>query len=77
MNIQISGGTLFFTFLLLKVTGIITWSWWWITSPLWLPFALVFAFVLAILGFSIGIILIAIVADMCSLKRKVNYYGKN
>lgn len=24
-------------FVLLKLTGIITWSWWWVLSPLWLP----------------------------------------
>jgi hypothetical protein len=26
---------LFITFLVLKLTGVINWSWWWITSPLW------------------------------------------
>jgi hypothetical protein len=30
---------LFFIFLTLKLTGTIDWSWWWVTSPLWLPFA--------------------------------------
>jgi hypothetical protein len=28
---------LFLVFLILKLTGIINWSWWWVTSPLWLP----------------------------------------
>lgn len=23
----------------LKLTGHITWSWWWVTCPLWAPFA--------------------------------------
>ncbi len=23
-------------FLILKLTGVIAWSWWWITSPLWI-----------------------------------------
>jgi hypothetical protein len=32
---------IFVVFLTLKLSGIIDWSWWWITSPLWLPFALV------------------------------------
>jgi uncharacterized membrane protein len=27
-------------FLILKLTGNITWSWWWITSPLWIPVVL-------------------------------------
>ena len=28
---------LFLLFLGLKLTGYITWSWWWIFSPLWIP----------------------------------------
>jgi Transmembrane Fragile-X-F protein len=24
------------TFLVLKLTGVITWSWWWVLSPLWI-----------------------------------------
>ncbi len=28
---------LFLIFLILKLTGIIDWSWWWVTSPLWIP----------------------------------------
>ena len=27
------------TFIVLKLCNIITWSWWWVLSPLWLPFA--------------------------------------
>ena len=34
------GGVLFIVFLVLKLTGTITWSWWWITAPLWGGFAL-------------------------------------
>lgn len=34
--------TLFVIFLVLKLTGAIAWSWWWVTSPLWLPFVIVF-----------------------------------
>ena len=30
---------LFIVFLILKLTGNIDWSWWWVTSPLWLPIA--------------------------------------
>lgn len=44
---------LFITFLVLKLTNVITWSWWWVTSPLWIPVL----FVLAM----IGVILIAAV----------------
>lgn len=33
---------LFCIFLVLKLCGIITWSWWWVTAPLWLGYALIF-----------------------------------
>lgn len=29
-------------FIGLKLTGHIDWSWWWVLSPLWAPFAIVF-----------------------------------
>jgi Flp pilus assembly protein TadB len=29
------GSLLFLTFLVLKLTHVIDWSWWWITAPLW------------------------------------------
>ena len=32
---------LFLLFLGLKLTGYITWSWWWVTAPLWGGVALV------------------------------------
>ena len=34
---------LFLSFLVLKLCDYIDWSWWWITAPLWLPFALLVA----------------------------------
>lgn len=37
---------LFLVFLVLKLTNVITWSWWWVTSPLWLPLAIVVGFAL-------------------------------
>lgn len=33
-------GLLFITFLVLKLTKVIGWSWWWIASPLWIPIVL-------------------------------------
>jgi hypothetical protein len=33
------GTTLFIVFLILKLTGNISWSWLWVTSPLWIPLA--------------------------------------
>jgi len=44
------GTVLFFIFLVLKLTDKIDWSWWWVTSPLWIPFAAMFIF-LALFAF--------------------------
>lgn len=51
-NAQTSGGmgclsTLFVIFLVLKLTGLIAWSWWWVTSPIWIPVSL------ALIGFGL------------------------
>ena len=29
-------GVLFLIFLVLKLVGVIDWSWWWVTAPLWI-----------------------------------------
>ena len=42
-------GLIFLVFLVLKLTGVIDWSWWWVTSPLWLA-ALAFVAVLILAG---------------------------
>lgn len=34
-------GMLLILFLTLKLVGVIDWSWWWVLSPLWVPFVLV------------------------------------
>lgn len=34
------GGILFIVFLILKLCNVINWSWWWVTSPLWISFGL-------------------------------------
>jgi hypothetical protein len=35
------GTILFLIFLVLKLTNNISWSWWWVTSPIWLPISLI------------------------------------
>ena len=35
------GTILFLIFLVLKLTNYIDWSWWWVTSPLWISAILV------------------------------------
>lgn len=44
VNITIGGGFsgfLFIVFLILKLCNVISWSWWWVTAPLWMPVAFV------------------------------------
>ena len=31
---------LFVAFLVLKLCNVITWSWWWVFAPLWIPFGI-------------------------------------
>jgi hypothetical protein len=38
------GTILFLIFMVLKLTNHIDWSWWWITSPLWIPVLLLILF---------------------------------
>lgn len=38
-------GVLFLIFFVLKLTKVITWSWWWVTAPLWIPTAIVLALI--------------------------------
>ena len=35
-------------FIVLKLCGVITWSWLWVLSPLWIPIALVLAILLIV-----------------------------
>lgn len=35
---------LFVTFLVLKLTAVITWSWLWVVAPIWIPLVLGFIF---------------------------------
>jgi hypothetical protein len=52
-------GLLFIAFLVLKLTGVIDWSWWWVTSPLWLPVAAVVGGLLLVAG--IGLVIYQVV----------------
>ena len=40
------GFILFVVFLVLKLTKVITWSWWIVTAPLWIPFGIVLVIVI-------------------------------
>lgn len=47
-------GLLTILFIALKLTGVITWSWWWVLSPLWLPLVIVVA-IIAIVILIVGV----------------------
>ena len=34
-------GLLAIAFVVLKLCGVIAWSWWWVTAPLWMPAAFI------------------------------------
>jgi len=63
---------LFVIFLVLKLTNTIDWSWWWVTSPLWIPLALA-----VVLGMVVGVGLTVFpkllnLTTLKSLKDKLN-----
>lgn len=37
------GSLLLLTFIILKLVGVINWSWWWVLSPIWIPVVLLMA----------------------------------
>ena len=49
-------GILFIVFLILKLTNVIAWSWWWVTSPLWITIALNILIIISIVLFQFIII---------------------
>lgn len=49
-------GVLTIVFIVLKLTGVIVWSWWWVVAPMWLPIAVI-----------VGLIALGIVAFLVCL----------
>ncbi len=67
-------GVLFVVFLVLKLTGNIDWSWWWVTSPLWIPIALLGSiFIVAVF---IIILLLIFGFNIDDLKNKFERFRK-
>ncbi len=51
VTINIGGGftgLLTIVFIVLKLIGEITWSWWWVLSPLWIPVVMFITFFIII-----------------------------
>lgn len=61
---------LFIVFLVLKLTGNIDWSWWWVTSPLWIPLALVAAIFVIVLFVVLSLMIIGFSPE--SIKDKLD-----
>ena len=36
------------TFIILKLTGTIDWSWWWVLAPFWIPLAIILVLIVII-----------------------------
>jgi hypothetical protein len=66
---QSNGGVGFFgilavLFIGLKLGGVITWSWWWVLAPLWLPISVFLGILL------VGVIATSVVMLIASLFTK-------
>lgn len=55
-------GLLTIAFIILKLCGVITWSWWWVLSPLWISFGVFLALILA--GLLAAIVVTIVVATL-------------
>ena len=47
-------GLLTIAFVVLKLLGVISWTWWWVLSPLWIMLALIV--LIALIGFVIAVV---------------------
>ena len=67
INISIGGWPLFITALLciLKLTGVISISWWWCFCLFWLPFALLFVVLGLIAIIAVPFLIIALIVEFC------------
>lgn len=71
-------GALFLVFLVLKLTNVISLSWWWVTAPLWVGIAIVFSifliilipFIISLFGAIVVEIFVAIGMFLCKLFRR-------
>ena len=67
-------GVLFIVFLILKLTENIDWSWWWVTSPLWIPIALAVSIFFVVLIVIVLLLIFGFSPD--DLKNKFEKYRK-
>lgn len=60
----------FLVFLVLKLCNVIDWSWWWVTAPLWIPFAFVIAIFVVVVLFAIVLNCITALVDNHKNRRR-------
>ncbi len=46
------GTALFLIFLVLKLTNLIDWNWWWVTAPIWIPISILLVVLILVMLFS-------------------------
>jgi len=59
-------------FIVMKITGYITWSWLWVLAPFWLPICIALIFLILVLG----IVIIAANKTVNTLEQKVTSEAK-
>ena len=64
-------GVLFVVFLVLKLTGNIDWSWWWVTSPIWIPLLAAVAIFITLIIVFVGMLSIGYTVDDLKTKFKL------
>lgn len=67
------GDAIFLVFLVLKLTGtdpVASWSWWWVTSPLWIPIGIVLGL------FAIGFIVMAFLGGIGMISDGIRRRGR-
>jgi hypothetical protein len=64
-------GVLTILFVTLKLLNVITWSWWWVLSPLWISFGLS---ILGLIGLALVVLIVAAFASSkpTTLRRPVS-----
>lgn len=66
-----TAGLLGVAFVVLKLVGVIDWSWWWVTAPFWMGLALLLAILLGITIFAaIGAAGVAAISSILDRRRE-------
>jgi hypothetical protein len=69
-------GVLFVVFLVLKLTGNIDWSWWWITSPIWIPLLAAVAILITLIIAFVVMLSFGYTVDDLKTKFKLKKYSR-